>query len=269
MKRITLTALLALLLSPAAALAQTGPYSPQPVADITQNGAINNVGASVMLPLSGQSTCSIAVSGTWSGALQPTGESNDGVTEFPLQVTPYGGGTPSTSITGNGLYIGACTALSEFSVVATSWTSGSAVIALRGAYQNTSAGSSSTVTITGSPSVTVANFPATQTIGGAGSAGAPAANVVSVQGIGGGTNLPVNCASGCGSTAWTYYNIPASATCVSAVCVIKASGGTLHSIIGLTAGEPHRPVRAFGTTMPVSRVARFSTRNQGLAQVKS
>lgn len=54
--------------------------------------------------------------------------------------------------------------------------------------------------------------------------------------------LDVNVKAGGGSPSYAVYNMPASTSCVSpAVCVVKNTAGTLHSIVSLTVAGATQP----------------------------
>lgn len=131
LKRFLLAAAL-LAFSPVAALAQTGPYTPQSVPDFVQSGQLTYVNGAVTLVLNGQSSCTVNIIGSWTGTISFQGTS-DNYTWQNLQLVPYPGGSSTSSTTQNNLYVGACVGLSQFRVFSSSWTTGTAYITLHGA----------------------------------------------------------------------------------------------------------------------------------------
>lgn len=194
------------------------------------------------------------------------------VATLQLYVSPIGGCTNfqpvsmlqksasdalTMTATGPGLYdangMNSCNAM----LVATSYTSGTVTATITAgpatvAFNATSSGSNVTVSnlpldgsgnmkVSEQNTLTVQPSGGSMTVAGPGSAGSPTGGVLTVQGASGGTNVNVNCASGCTQSpiGWTYYVIPASAACVTAACTIKSGAGTFGGIINeSTSAQP-------------------------------
>lgn len=83
--------------------------------------------------LNGQTTCTVYVSGTWTGTLAFQGDTvpyPDNSSWFSLSGTPTGGGASVTSTTANGSWFVPCPSLQQFQVIATTMVSGTASVGL-------------------------------------------------------------------------------------------------------------------------------------------
>lgn len=98
--------------------------------DPTTSGSIAAISQSVALTLTGQSSGTIQIGGTWVGTLQFEG-TLDGTTWGSINATIASTNLPATTGTANGLYRLTPGGLQQFRVTATAWTSGTATILIR------------------------------------------------------------------------------------------------------------------------------------------
>lgn len=155
------------------------PTNPMPTfhPDITTSGSLAALNATLALALSGQSSGSIQITGTFVGTI--TFETQrDGATWTAFNAVQAGSTALTQSTTGPGLFSVNVAARASFRVNMSAFTSGSAVVTM-GASHATGAIYSTQV------------LP----VAGAGVAGTPSAGVVSVQGVASGTVLPVSLAT--------------------------------------------------------------------------
>lgn len=78
--------------------------------------------------INGQSAVRVAISGTWTGALQFEGSADGGVTYVPIPLRVVGTVYTRSSVTGNGSFLGDVTGLTHFRVRETAAHSGTATI---------------------------------------------------------------------------------------------------------------------------------------------
>jgi len=172
----------------------------------------------------------VQVSGTFTGTLQAEG-SNDGLSFFPINLVPYGGGVAINQVSAPGLWTMSAAAVAFIQLRATSWTSGTASISFHVTQLAGGAGSlgGANTTITQSNgSLLHATIDSCTGCGSVptGSAGSPNVNVLTVQGIPGATAVLIS-----GSVSLTGNN---------AVVGIGSAGspsGGVMSIQGVPSGS--------------------------------
>jgi hypothetical protein len=103
---------------------------------------------------------------------------------------------------------------------------------------------------TGDVKTAIQNFPTTTTV---------------TQGSG--ANLHINCDSGCGGSAFTYYPVPASTLCSAAACVVKASAGTLAAFINLSTSPQSGTCTLYDNASAASGQPLFTEFSIGASQV--
>lgn len=199
--------------------ASMGIATGQSVPLVTFPFSLSGVGVGPQIPLSGQSSCAVVLSNAGSGlTLIPQASSDQGATW--VTASTIGGG----SISAIGSYVGAIggAGLTNFRFIVSALSSGtvSGQETCSGAIGPAATGGTNTVI---QPTASLLNA----TVVGAGAAGAPSGGVVSIQGVSGGTGVPVTGAI----TANGQYNtvLPTLTTGTSGPLQTDANGRLLVS----------------------------------------
>lgn len=147
------------------------------LADRNQTGTIAALNANVAVNSSGSGSVVITITGTWSANLAMQGFDGTNWISATGLTLPAGGIT--SALSSNGSILINCAGFAQIRVIATAYTSGTANI-----FMNVGVGTSLVEVYNDSQNPLI--------IAGKGTAGAPDSAVTTIQGISGGTNIPVS-----------------------------------------------------------------------------
>jgi hypothetical protein len=153
------------------------PVTPTPASDVLVNGTISANGANISVSTQGSSAVVFNVTGTWVGTLQPQYQlaDNSWVNGSVFPTLPSG--VSVSTITANGQWKTNTGGFQAFRLLSTAWTSGTATINLEASAGQTFL----QILLKGASGQTLD-----------GTAGTPSTGVVTVQGVAGGTAVPVS-----------------------------------------------------------------------------
>jgi hypothetical protein len=248
--------LLAFMLTFAPAFAVgTDVQSSQPVQipDITQSGTISVLTGHDPIVLNGQAVATMQITGTWVGTITFEG-STDGTNFFSVPVVPTTGGASVTTTTTNGNWTASVGGLVRFRATMSSYTSGTATVAIRAGQGSNAvvciAGCSSTG---GGTTTTYNSSPPTLTSGGT------SALQSDVNG-----NLKVNVITGGGGSSGTTTaptTAPTNAPGTTSVPQYSNPNGDLRVALGSQGATSANPI--YGTDPNVRAINQDSSNNQG------
>lgn len=165
--------------------------------DKNQTGTITALNGNVAVATNGMSSVIVTVTGTWSATL--TFEGFDGTNWIVTAGLTQPAGGITESIIANGTVLINSGGYSQIRIIATSYASGTANI-----FMNAGAGVALIEVYNDSQNPLI--------IAGQGSAGTPATEVVTIQGITGGTNLPVGQTTAANLNAQIVGNVASGTT---------------------------------------------------------
>lgn len=130
------------------AFAQSAP----PAGDVVSIGNLTYLNAVQQVAVNGESTCTVSIAGTFSATVTFEGTS-DGVNWYAIPMTPYAGGSSSSTATAAGLWFSPCAGLQAYRARVSAFTSGAVQTVLRSSMGVAAAGANGG-TISGQTSFT-------------------------------------------------------------------------------------------------------------------
>ncbi len=93
---------------------------------VSASGQLAAASNTVTLAVDGMNAAVVQLTGVWAGSVAWTASVDGGVTYFPINMVPFGGGAAAGAATANGQWEFACGGVTHLQAQMTAWTSGSA-----------------------------------------------------------------------------------------------------------------------------------------------